>query len=394
MERHLKIGYFTPFFAPAWRFGGILRTSYELGKRLTKRGHQVNIYTTDVSNDPKQRLNKHRAKIDGMNVFYFKNFSNWFASKHKVFIPINIRSKLREEIEELDIVHLHDLYTILTYWLYRRVKNTKKPFLVSTEGILSPVSQNRFKVIKLAINSTLLLKVLNRANYIFAQNEGERRNLQTYGLSNVQILFNGIDSKQYKTLPPKNIFREKYNFSEDDIIVLYLGRLNEIKGLNYLIRAFSMIEKNKKLKLVLVGPDDNYLNYLISLILKYNLKNRVKIINGLYGQEKLEAYSGADIFCLPSIYDCCPNSMIEALAAGLPVVTTSNNNLCNIIEDSCGEVIEPKNPVEIKESILRIVKNLDTIRISTNKHKNEVLNSFDWDNIVNSLENYYYKSLT
>ncbi|MEJ2251010.1 MAG: glycosyltransferase, partial [Candidatus Lokiarchaeota archaeon] len=159
-QKNLKIGYFTPFFAPAWRFGGVVRTSYELGKRLAKRGHQVNIYTTDVSNNPKQRLSEQRAKIDGMNVFYFKNFSNLFASKHKVFIPINIRNKLRDEIERLDIVHLRDLYTILTYWLYQRIKKIKKPFFISTGGILSPVSQNRFKTIKQVINYTLLMKVL------------------------------------------------------------------------------------------------------------------------------------------------------------------------------------------------------------------------------------------
>ncbi|MEJ2252579.1 MAG: glycosyltransferase, partial [Candidatus Lokiarchaeota archaeon] len=273
-------------------------------------------------------------------------------------------------------------------------KKIKKPFFISTGGILSPVSQNRFKTIKQVINYTLLMKVLNQANYIFAQNEGERRNLQTYGLSNVQVLFNGIDSKKYITLPSRKIFRNKYNFSEDDIIILYLGRLNEIKGLNYLIQAFSMLEENKKLKLVLIGPDDNYLSYLKSLIVKYNLNNQVNIINGLYGQEKLEAYSGADIFCLPSIYDCCPNSMLEALAAGLPVVTTTSNNLCYILDNSCGDVIEPKSPVEIKQSILRIVDDLDTIRRSANKHKYEVMQSFNWDNIVDVLENYYYESLT
>ena len=85
----LKIGFFIPYFFPAWRFGGPVKSTYELGKRLVQKGHQVNIYCTDVSNNHKKRIEKKKDIIDGMNVFYFKNLSNHIASKYKIFLPFD-----------------------------------------------------------------------------------------------------------------------------------------------------------------------------------------------------------------------------------------------------------------------------------------------------------------
>ena len=100
---------------------------------------------------------------------------------------------------------------------------------------------------------------------------------------------------------------------DNEIVILFLGRINEIKGLKYLIEAVFLLN-NPFIHLFLVGPDDNYLKSLIQIVKKYKIQKQVTIINGLYNSDKIEVYRGANIFCLPSIYDCAPNSLLEAAA--------------------------------------------------------------------------------
>jgi len=81
----MKIGFFTPYFFLAWRFGGSVRNTYELGKRLVERGHQVKIYTTDLSNYPNPRIKVRKILKEGMDIYYFKNLSNRLASYYNIF---------------------------------------------------------------------------------------------------------------------------------------------------------------------------------------------------------------------------------------------------------------------------------------------------------------------
>ena len=134
----------------------------------------------------------------------------------------------------------------------------------------------------------------------------------------------------------------------------------------------------------------NYLEELLRLIYKLRLKN-VKVINGLFGEEKIEAFTGSDIFCLPSVYDCCPNSLLEALACGLPIITTETNGLSYIVEDKSGMVIPPKNVKKLVEALDFLINN-PKIREKYGKiGRKIVLNEMNWEKIGASLENHYLR---
>ena len=388
----MKIGFFIPYFVPAWRFGGPVRNTYELAKRLVERGHQVKIYTTDLSNYPNQRIKMRKTLIEGIEIYYFKNLSNRFASYYNIFFPFEMRNYLVSEMKDLDIIHLHISYTIIAFWLYRRNKKLNKPLFVTTRGVLSSHSQKKYKIVKKIVNR-FMIKFLKSANKIFVQTNNERKDCQNFGLFNTVLLNNGIDVSEFYNLPEKSIFRNKFNLSMKDIIILYLGRINKVKGLNFLVEAFSELTINGKVKLILIGPDDNYLNSLQKIIRKYKLTPNILIIEGLYGREKLEAYSSADIFCLPSIYDCCPNSMLEACASGLPIITTYANGLFDIVKNGAGIVVNSQNTIELIKALITLTDN-QKLRSKCGSYGREVvLYEYSWNKIIDLLESIYYESM-
>lgn len=391
-KKKLKIGFFIPYFVPAWRFGGPVKGTYELGRRLALRGHNVKIFCSDVSNIPKKRIKDQINFIEGMKIYYFRNLSNLLASKYKIFLPLKLKTQLKTEIKDLDLIHTHCLYDIGNIWIYRILKGVDKPFFISTRGVLSKYAQRHRKYIKIFINS-IFFKILKNADLIFAQTPDEKIDCEKIGLKNIMILNNGIDLSNFKHLPSKYEFRKKYGINNDDKLILYLGRINKIKGLKLLVESFAGLKHLEKLKLVLIGPDDNYFPKLKKLIKKFKIKDKVLYLNGLYGKEKLEAYAACDIFCLPSVFDCCPNSMLEACASGLPIITTNTNGLSYLIKEGGGIIIPSQDHKSLKKAILYLIENPIKSNEVFKNVKDQVTHEFDWNRIVDKLEFHYHKIL-
>jgi glycosyltransferase involved in cell wall biosynthesis len=279
----------------------------------------------------------------------------------------------------------------MTFWACRFALKEKKPYLISIRGVLSDFPQKKRNLPKKIFN-LLLKNSLNNSRKVIAQSEIEKGDIQKCGFKNIAIIHNGIDKGTFSILPERGLFRKKYQIKEEDIIILFLGRINEIKGLKYLIKAIKEIKDNN-IKLVIVGPDDNYCSKLLKLINQTNTKDKIILINGLYNQEKLEVLVSADIFCLPSLYDCAPNSMLEACACGLPIITTYNNGLYKIIENGAGIVINSKNSEEIRKAILYLVRNPRIRDIMGKNARDIVFSRYTWDKIANNIEKLYFNVL-
>ena len=112
----------------------------------------------------------------------------------------------------------------------------------------------------------------------------------------IEIVPLGINLEEYENLPPYGKFRSKFNIAIDDKLVLFVGRLHEIKGLDLLIDAFNDLmhdenadlENGSSIKLAVVGPDDGYLSKLEGKIKEYSLEESVIIAGPLYNGEKQE----------------------------------------------------------------------------------------------------------
>jgi len=379
----LKILYIVPYFVPAYRFGGPVRGSYEIGKRLAKKGHDVCVCTNDVY-EPQSRVKAKKDSIDGMEVRYFPNVSNRMAARSKIFSPIGLRGYLQKNMQNYDLVHIQEYYTIMTPIAYRYCRKYSKPYLVSVRGVMSPVPRKSRSTMKKVFDKSFG-HVIKNADAVVVQTEMEKRDCEKKGISRLRIIPNGIDLKEF-VLPGRNLFRRRHGLQKGDIAILFVGRINQIKGLKYLVKAFQEID-NIKLHLFLVGPDDNYLDEL-----KKNINSsRIHVLGALYGEEKMQALAGCDIFALPSIYDCSPNSMLEACAAGLPIVTTDANGLAGLVKAGAGVLARAGDADGLRSGIHMLMDAQLRKKMGAAGHR--LVKSFSWDNITGQLEKLYREVL-
>jgi len=148
---------------------------------------------------------------------------------------------------------------------------------------------------------------------------------------------NGIDLAEFENLPTRGNFRRKYGLSNEEKIVLFLGRINQVKGLDLLVKAFASISREMAdTKLIIAGPDDGYLSTLEQLIEKLNIKAQTLFTGPLFGKAKLEAYVDADVFVNPRADEIFGLVFLESLACGTPVICSQGCGIANIIDNQVG----------------------------------------------------------
>ena len=223
-----------------------------------------------------------------------------------------------------------------------------KPLVVTTRGaelILS--SKNKFWRL-------FLQYTINNADFIASNNVEHIKILKSLGVSDKKIKFipNGLDYDLYKPRS-KKIIRKKLNLNLNDKIILYVGYLIERKRVDILINSFKELLKfHPNLKLIIVG-DGPLKQNLISLTLNLNLQSNVIFLGKLRSEEVALYMNAADVFSLTSSSEGRPNVVLEALASGLPVITTPVGDVTSFLINNVNAfIVDPPNFVDKLHKIL------------------------------------------
>lgn len=206
------------------------------------------------------------------------------------------------------------------------------------------------------------------------------------------IIPNGIDLKDY-TFNSKIDIHNDLNIPLDEKIIVFVGRLHPIKGLNYLIKALHLIKsKNYKLALLIIGRGSEQ-SKLKNLVNEYNLNTDVYFIGEVKNKEIPNYLSSCDIFVLPSLSEGFPIVILEAMASGLPIVATNVGGLPDIIEENLnGFLIEPRNPDEIANKIIFLLNNPYECK-KIGLYNKEYVKKYQWDFVIDKLEDTYTEVL-
>ncbi|MBP2029966.1 hypothetical protein J2755_000900 [Methanohalophilus levihalophilus] len=190
-------------------------------------------------------------------------------------------------------------------------------------------------------------------------------------VNQVNVVPNGVDTTQFK-IYNKDVQRKWFerNFETDladGINIIYVGRFSEEKGLRYLIKSLDYIDLPFKLFLAGDGPQKSEIAKLIEAS---GLNGKVCILGKVPHENLSKLLNAMDIFVLPSIsMEGFSNSMLEAMACGLPIVTTHVGAGSEVITDDVGFVAEIKNPSQIADGILKYAYlDRNTIRDYTESH--------------------------
>ena len=384
----MKILQVVPYFPPAHAFGGPVKVAYQVSRELMKRKHEVVVYTSDAG-DFGSRLTMNSDKyVDGIKVHYFRNLALMPVKKFKLFITPQLVSRAKEEVDKFDVVHLHEYRTIQNIFIVHYAKKYGVPYVLQAHGSLPRImAKQRLKWI---YDVLFGYRLLRGASKVIALSRMEAEQYRGMGVpeEKIAIIPNGIDLSEYTHLPPKGSFKKKFNIDEDEKIVLYLGRIHRVKGIDILVKAFAnIVEKLDDVKLVVVGPDDGYLGELKALIKALKMTDNVLITGPFYGKDKLEAYVDADVYVLPSRYETFPMTILEAVACRMPIILTENCGIMEYFRDRVGLVVKP-TPKSLVDTLLKILQDEELSDVFR-RNCEKVIEDFDVSKTILQLEEVY-----
>lgn len=215
-------------------------------------------------------------------------------------------------------------------WL--KIRSKIEPLWKRLSFLINPLHITMLRIEKkLFSNSKLIIAISNMVKSEIIKN---------YNIPDkkIKVIYNGVDFKKFSPENSKiyrSEIREKYSIADDTKLILFVGSGFERKGLKTALQAISSIQnKNQiaptwKIKLMVIGKGD--VKKYQSLAVKYKINDKILFIEPQKDIEKF--YAAADIFVLPTIYDPFGNVIIEAMASGLPVITTRSSGASELIKN-------------------------------------------------------------
>jgi glycosyltransferase involved in cell wall biosynthesis len=344
----MKILQVVSSFPPAYSYGGAVKVSYEVSKELAKRGHDVTVFTTDTLNS-RSGINEPVAHMEGIDVYRFKNVSNRLAAKNLAIAP-GMALTLRKIVKEFDVVHIHEYRSFQTVAACHYAEKYNIPYVLQPHGSLPRIIEKQG--LKKIYDAVWGYENLQNAEGIIALTSVEAEQAVAMGVkgNKIHIIANGVDLSQWESIPSRGEFRAQYNIPPDMHVILYLGRLHPIKGVDLLIRAFGIVSKERDdCILVVVGPDGGSLSELERITRELDLCGKVLFTGPLYGKDKSAVYYDSDIYVLPSHYEAFPMTVLEAWAFRKPVIVTENCGIKDLVHGS-GQVVQP-NPQDLASAL-------------------------------------------
>jgi glycosyltransferase involved in cell wall biosynthesis len=387
----MKILQVLPYFA--WSYGGPVRVVYDISQELSKKGHDVTIYTTDVGMNHRL-VESDQIKFESeVKNRYFRCLNNWAANEMKLHISHQMRLAIKNELQKYDIVHLHEWRGVpnVYVWYYAQKYNVSyilqahgaAPIIIGKQDISRSFS-------KILFDTIVGNKIVKGASKVIALTKTEAEYYKKMGADTdkIEVVPNGIDLSEYENLPKMGRFRRKYKIEDDEKVILYLGRLHRTKGIDLLVEAFLDISKEiDGIKLALVGPDDGYESALKELMQELKIDNKVLFTGFVSNDEKMAALVDADVFVTPS-FSGFPVTFLEACACGTPVITTNKGDELEWIHDKVGYVVGYDKD-QLRDAIIKVLSDDGLRRRFEEENKKLVRGEFGWNKIALDVERIY-----
>lgn len=379
----MKILEVTHLFAP--NHGGGAEAPYQLSRHLVKAGYDVTVWTSDYKMNNKEYLN-YGGKS---KVFH----TNLFLAGMPITFPII--DYARRHIKEFDLIHLHNARTFQNIVVAYYAQKYGIPYIYQAHGGLVPVSGKIClkKVFDIFFNDN----ILDYARYYIAANNAEKEEYRKVGIwqeGQIEIIPPLYNITEYESLPVKGLFHKKYNIMEQNIL-LYMGRIHQIKGLDFLIDTYDrLISKRGDTILVIVGGDGGYEKKLKEKIESYGLTNQVLFTGILRGNDKLSALVDANVLLQLSTYERGAGSPFEAVLSNTPIIVTNDTGAGNdVAKIDAGYLIKYGDINGLLKLIEKVLDSPDEIKQKTEKAKQYIKENLSWKVGIGKWEDLYKRAI-
>ena len=345
--------------------GGIETWTRNIAEQLTAMA-EVFVVTGKVK-DQSQQEEASGVKIWRTSFFTLANLSASpliFTISSLPFIFFKSLALIKKE--KIDVVHCQGfLSSVLGFLLF---KLTGAPYVVTVQRLES--KSNPFK------------------NFIYRQAAvciGASRAIGQYfkeiGCKNIEVIPNGIDLEKFENLERK---------PHAGFVVMTVARLEMVKGIKYLIEAAARSElQRRSYLLILIIGDGSEKRSLEGLVEKLGLKDKVRFLGEIPNEQIPSYLATADCFVLPSLKEGFGIVILEAQAAGIPVIGTKVGGILDLIKDGqTGILVEPGNSEDISRAISRVYADSEFSRSLVKNAKIE-LTKYSWQNIAEKVYSEY-----
>jgi len=385
--------------------GGLGTYAAEITRKFVLLGHDVTVFTMndDEGSLPTRELMRgieihrpiHIDVSESLPDVVAEDVKKWgrgikFFSKILMYNYLSasklINELVREEDFKFDLVVAHDWLSVIAGITIKKELGIPLAFHVH--------SDERGRT--LGNGSGVVSSIENRggqlADMVITVSYAMQDELVQIGFpaEKIRVCYNGVDPKKYN---PEQVSKEqikeiknKYGFNDDDMIILFVGRLVWIKGVDKLIRAMPQIlQKIPNAKLVIVGLGDMQ-DYLEGLVRNLHLENVVKFrFEFIPEEERIAHYAACDVAAFPSLYEPFGIVTIEAMSMEKPVIVgaVGTSGMREIVSisgpDQCGFHINPNDPSDIAWGIISATEDpKKRIELGQNGRK-RALELFTWE---------------
>jgi len=388
---------------PVRQGGGAEAYIFNISKCLSQNGHDVTVLDRKYSiTDPDfeyidgvkiVRLQARRLSLPNLTLTLTLNYIIFARQVEKYLATVNS-----------DVVHVH--VSIIGLYLAMAIRVFRERLLYTSHATRRGKT-SRTLLDKMAI--TLENHLVKKVKRTIVLNKSVREELISKTKikpTDISILPMGTNTDIFNPSIDLDDVRERYEL-RDKFIVLFVGRIREDKGLEYLVKAANTVINQsgyRDVQFVLVGPTEefvleqnhksSYFERIVGLINEYNLQSHVILTGAVPFDDLRRLYTAADIFVLPSITEAAPQSVIEAMSSGKPVIGTKVGAVpTQIIDGQSGFVIDPGNDGDLSEKIIFLIDNPDEIRRMGAYARKLAEEEADWSKITTKLLQVYESAL-
>lgn len=352
---------------------GIGNFAYNVAKSLEESGYEFHLFIRGGRT--------YERETDGNVVVhrcpYFKvyPFNNHV---HRFFVD----RRLQEMKAELDLLHLHspispplktDLPTVATihtpiqHKQEIRPRNTFSDYLHLAQGFMGKRIERH---------------IIEKSQVLTTVSESVRSDLTEYGLDEREIMVtpNGVDTAEFDPT------RERARANQ----LLYTGRLAAVKGLPDLFDAIHQLnESGTSCRLVITGKGE-YRAVLEEKAANLGIENQIEFVGFVSRDELVSLYETSDAFVFPTYYEGLPTSVLEAMAAGLPIVSTTAPGVRDLLNhEETGLLGAPGDVEALTQNIQRVVDD-DALRSELGNRARQITETrYDWEIVSQTLKPIY-----